>query len=211
MHTVFDLISGQFLLAPKKYIYLFFSIFFSIRPNKRTLNVRARVAIRPVYSKIVLPSRKSLEIIINIKKKKKFIIITKLGQNGGCPLIRACSLIRSNTVLSYKLSNLHRSLANVQLCPRVLLSVLYLKNMPLSKPSIPCVILKTWCACLRLRKCVLHDYNSNNCTHSGNVCCYTYMVNNDYDKFRLFSPSLYDFISASNLHIIICMEEPTYF
>ena len=28
------------------------------------------------------------------------------------------------------------------------------------------------------------------------------MVNNDYDKFRSFSPSLYDFISASNLHII---------
>ena len=47
------------------------------------------MAIRPVYSKLVLPSRKSLEIIINMKKKKK---------NGGCPLIRACSLIRSNTV-----------------------------------------------------------------------------------------------------------------
>ena len=30
------------------------------------LSVRARVAIRPVYSKLVLPSRKSLEII-NIK------------------------------------------------------------------------------------------------------------------------------------------------
>ena len=29
------------------------------------------MAIRPVYSKIVLPSRKSLEIIINIKMKKK--------------------------------------------------------------------------------------------------------------------------------------------
>ena len=39
------------------------------------------------------------------------------------------------------MSNLHRSLANAQLCPRVLLSVLYLKNMPLSKPYIPCVIL----------------------------------------------------------------------
>ena len=50
------------------------------------------MAIRPVYSKLVLPSRKSLEIIINIKKKKKIV-------NGGCPLIRACSLIRSNTVL----------------------------------------------------------------------------------------------------------------
>ena len=37
------------------------------------------------------------------------------------------------------MSNLHRSLANAQLCPRVMLSVLYLKNMPLSKPSIPCV------------------------------------------------------------------------
>ena len=41
------------------------------------------------------------------------------------------------------MSNLHLSLANAQLCPRVLLSVLYLKNMPLSKPSIPCVILNT--------------------------------------------------------------------
>ena len=29
------------------------------------------VTIRPVYSKFVLPSRKSLEIIINIKKKEK--------------------------------------------------------------------------------------------------------------------------------------------
>ena len=50
-------------------------------------------------------------------------------------------------------------------------------------------------------RCVQHDHNSNNCTHSRNVCCCTYMVNNDYDKFRSFSPSLYDFISASNLHI----------
>ena len=43
------------------------------------------------------------------------------------------------------------------------------------------------CACLQLLKCVLRDHNSNNCTHSGNVCCCTYMVNNDYDKFRSFS------------------------
>ena len=42
------------------------------------------------------------------------------------------------------MSNLHRSLANAQLSPRVLLSVLLFKNMPLSKPSIPCVILKTY-------------------------------------------------------------------
>ena len=41
----------------------------------------------------------------------------------------------------------------------------------------------------------------NNCTHSGNFSCCTYMVNNEYDKFRSFSPSLYDFILASNLHI----------
>ena len=33
----------------------------------------------------------------------------------------------------------------------------------------------------------LRDHNSNNCTHSGNVCCCTYMVNNDYDKLRSFS------------------------
>ena len=33
----------------------------------------------------------------------------------------------------------------------------------------------------------LRDHNSNNCTHSGNVCYCTYMVNNDYDKFRSFS------------------------
>ena len=65
------------------------------------------MAIRPVYSKLVLPSRKSLEIIINIKiKKKKYKIIIKLYiyfffLNGGCPLIRACSLIRSNTVCLY--------------------------------------------------------------------------------------------------------------
>ena len=45
------------------------------------------MAIRPVYSKLVLPSRKSLEIIIFVNTK-----------NGGCPLIRACSLIRSYTV-----------------------------------------------------------------------------------------------------------------
>ena len=41
-------------------------------------------------------------------------------------------------------TNLRRSLANAQPCPRVLLSVLYLKNMPLSKLSIPCTILKTY-------------------------------------------------------------------
>ena len=52
------------------------------------------MAIRPVYSKLVLPSRKSLEIIINIKIKKK----KKKKKKWGCPLIRACSLIRSNTV-----------------------------------------------------------------------------------------------------------------
>ena len=74
--------------------------FFLIRPNMRTLNVRARVAIRPVYSKLVLPSRKSLDKIINIKKKKKKkkIRTKKCKKNGGCPLIRACSLIRSSTV-----------------------------------------------------------------------------------------------------------------
>ena len=33
----------------------------------------------------------------------------------------------------------------------------------------------------------LRDHNSNNCTRSGNVCCCTYVVNNDYDKFRSFS------------------------
>ena len=58
------------------------------------------MAIRPVYSKLVLPSRKSLEIIINIIKIKNktiflFFFYTK---NGVCALIRACSLIRSNTV-----------------------------------------------------------------------------------------------------------------
>ena len=37
------------------------------------------------------------------------------------------------------MSNLHRSLVNAQLCPRVMLSVIYLKDMPLSKTSIPCV------------------------------------------------------------------------
>ena len=58
------------------------------------------------------------------------------------------------------------------------------------------------CACLRLLKCVMRDHNSNNCTHSGNVCCCTYTVNNDYDKFRSFSRLIiYDFISASNLRI----------
>ena len=69
------------------------------------------MASRPVYSKLVLPSRKSLEIIINIKfrifflqiikklkKKKNYFFNTK---NGGCLLIRACSLIRSNTVYIY--------------------------------------------------------------------------------------------------------------
>ena len=34
------------------------------------------------------------------------------------------------------------------------------------------------------------------------------MVNNDYDKFSSFS-RLYMTVSASNLHIIICTEEPT--
>ena len=36
------------------------------------------VTIRPVYSKFVLPSRKSLEIIINKKKKKNSINYVKL-------------------------------------------------------------------------------------------------------------------------------------
>ena len=40
-----------------------------------------------------------------------------------------------------------------------------------------------------LLKCV-RDHNSNNCTHSGHVCCCTHVVNNYYDKFRSFS-SLY--------------------
>ena len=56
------------------------------------------MAIRPAYSKLVLPSRKSLEIIINIKINKINKIIFFYTKNGGCPLIRACSLIRSNTV-----------------------------------------------------------------------------------------------------------------
>ena len=33
----------------------------------------------------------------------------------------------------------------------------------------------------------LRDHNSNNHTHSGDVCCCTYMVNNEYDKFKSFS------------------------
>ena len=37
------------------------------------------VTIRPVYSKFVLPSRKSLEIIINIKQKIKQIKKIKMG------------------------------------------------------------------------------------------------------------------------------------
>ena len=58
------------------------------------------MATRPVYSKLVLPSRKSLEIIINIKieNKKIKIYLFFFTKNGGCPLIRACLLIRSNTV-----------------------------------------------------------------------------------------------------------------
>ena len=65
--------------------------------------VRARVASRPAYSKPVLPSRKSLEIIINIKIKNKKIKNNKKNRffytkNGECRLIRACLLIRSNTV-----------------------------------------------------------------------------------------------------------------
>ena len=59
-HTVFDLISGQ---SAKKYFLFFWVLFFKFRPNKWTLNVRAR------------------------------------SKNGGCPLVRACSLIRSNTVV----------------------------------------------------------------------------------------------------------------
>ena len=55
------------------------------------------MASRPVYSKLVLPSRKSLEIIINIKIfKKKTKNNKKIRKNGGC------SLIRSNTVNEVK-------------------------------------------------------------------------------------------------------------
>ena len=60
------------------------------------------MAIRHVYSKLVLPSRKSLEIIINIKINNNFFFNNTffflIPKTGGCPLIRACSLIRSNTV-----------------------------------------------------------------------------------------------------------------
>ena len=55
------------------------------------------MAIRPVYSKLVLPSRKSLEIIINSKIIIFFFFCNT--KNGGCPLIRAYSLIKSNTIL----------------------------------------------------------------------------------------------------------------
>ena len=61
------------------------------------------MAIRPVYSKLVLPSRKSLEIIIDIKIiiKKYIYIFFFNSKNGGCPLIRVCSLIRSITVINW--------------------------------------------------------------------------------------------------------------
>ena len=49
------------------------------------------------------------------------------------------------------------------------------------------VLIPITCACLRLLICALRDHNINNCPHSGNVCCCTHMVNNDYDKFRSFS------------------------
>ena len=42
------------------------------------------------------------------------------------------------------MSNFHRSLSNAQLSPLVLLSVFYLRNMSLPKPSVPCVILKIY-------------------------------------------------------------------
>ena len=54
-----------------------------------------------IYSKFVLPSQKSLEIIINKKKKIIIIIFKKNKKNGGCPLIRVCSLIRWNTVSTF--------------------------------------------------------------------------------------------------------------
>ena len=41
------------------------------------------MAIRPVYSKLVLPSRKSLEIIINIKIKNKKIDFLYIQKTGG--------------------------------------------------------------------------------------------------------------------------------
>ena len=41
------------------------------------------MAIRPVYSKLVLPSRKSLEIIINIKIKLKIIKKIEEKKMGG--------------------------------------------------------------------------------------------------------------------------------
>ena len=89
------------------------------------------MAIRPVYSKLVLPSRKSLEIIINIKiikikKKVEFLF------NGGCPLIRACSLIRSNTVIimvkSACVECVHGHLQTHKQIVFVLLTFLYVKN-----------------------------------------------------------------------------------
>ena len=84
-HTLFDLISGRPLnefFWPQ--IFFWHVIFFLNSPYKRTLNVRARLAIRPVYSKLVLPSQKSLEIIINIKiNLKKITNNKKIRKMGG--------------------------------------------------------------------------------------------------------------------------------
>ena len=59
------------------------------------------------------------------------------------------------------------------------------------------------CACLRLLKCVLRDHNRIvTIAHIAATFAIVRMVNNDYDKFRSFSRLyIYDFISASNLHL----------
>ena len=49
----------------------------------------------------------------------------------------------------------------------------------------------------------LRDHNSNNCTHRGNVCYCTCMVNNDHDKFRSFSRlylTLFRYRTCTYLH-----------
>ena len=66
-------------------------------------------------------------------------------------------------------------------------SLLIISSITRRAATWPLILELITCACLRLLKCVLRDHSSNNCTHSGNVCCCTYMVNNDYDKFRSFS------------------------
>ena len=79
---------------------------------------------------------RSFKIVIYLILEHIFTLVALTHSPGS--LFHSCIVRWENAY--FLMSSVHRYLANAQLRPRVLLFVLYLKNLPLAKP---CVILKT--------------------------------------------------------------------